>query len=245
MKKIGVISDIHGNLPALTEALKYLDTEGCDEIIHTGDVVDIGPDSLACLQLLISRGVLCLMGNHDRDFVRGDSKHRAFSHVAAEHKAYVFKTLEGYRDVVKQFPMFTVRNCGGQRIMFEHYCRVVDPLQGDGTFHTISHNPTAEIFDQMYSSYSCDAVFFGHKHEPCDIVGQRAYVDVGSVGCHPSPTARGVVIEYDDNSWSYRRFEVPYDQKSVRKAMISGPLPDGEYLFDFYFAHKKDLKHDF
>ena len=36
MKKIGVISDIHGNIVALKAVLELLDGEGCEEIIHTG-----------------------------------------------------------------------------------------------------------------------------------------------------------------------------------------------------------------
>lgn len=245
MKKIGVISDVHGNLPALQEALKYLDKQGCCEIIHTGDVVDIGADSLACLKLLLQHGVTCLMGNHDRDFVKNDARHRAFSHVAAEHKEYVFKTLTGYRETVKTFPMYAVRKCGGQTIMFEHYCRAENTSDNESPFCIIAHQPTAEIFDEMYSRYNCDAVFFGHKHEPCDVTGKRLYVDVGSVGCHPEPNACGIIIKYDDNGWSYERFAVPYDQESARKKMTDGTLPDGEYLYDFYFAHKKNLKRDF
>ena len=245
MKKIGVISDVHGNLPALVTALEYLDKQGCVEIIHTGDVVDIGPNSLECLQLLLERGVTCILGNHDRDFMLGVCKHRHFSHVPEEHKRYVFDTMEGYQSAVQKFPLYVTRNCGGQMILFEHYCRHQEAKDCDSMFCTIEHNPTAQIFDEMYANYTCDAVFFGHKHEPCDIVGKRVYVDVGSLGCHPQPDACGVVIEYDETSWAYRRFALPYDQECVRKKMTDGTLPDGQYLYDFYFAHKKDLKHDF
>ena len=238
MKKIGVISDVHGNLPALIVALQHLEQEGCNEIIHTGDVVDIGPNSRECLQLLIQKNVTCILGNHDRDFVLDDAQHRPFSHVAAEHKRYVFDSLQGYRPIVEKFPLYVTRNCGGQTLMFEHYCRAQKPRPDGGPFCLIEHYPTAEIFDQMYARYNCDAVFFGHKHEPCDIKGQRLYVDVGSVGCHPQPTANGVIIEYDDTGWSYRRFAAPYDMDAVYKAMTNGNLPYGQYLFNFYFAHK-------
>lgn len=33
MRKIGVITDAHANLPALKAALALIDAEGCDEII--------------------------------------------------------------------------------------------------------------------------------------------------------------------------------------------------------------------
>ena len=243
MKKIGVISDTHGNLPALTVALDYLDKQGCDEIIHTGDVVDIGPNSLECLQLLLERGVICLLGNHDRDFVANNPQLRTFSHVAIEHKQYVFSTLDGYQSTVQKFPLFVTRNCGGKKIMFEHYCRLPQQSDEGVVFVTLEQHPTAEFFDSVYAHYDCDAVFFGHKHEPCDIMGKRLYVDVGSLGCHPQAEATGIVIQYDDSSWHYDRFALPYDQESTRRQMTDGRLPDGKYLYDFYFAHKKDAQH--
>lgn len=51
MGKIGVISDIHGNLQALNAILSYFDRQGCEEIIHTGDVVNIGARSRECLEI--------------------------------------------------------------------------------------------------------------------------------------------------------------------------------------------------
>ncbi|MCM1290175.1 MAG: metallophosphatase family protein [Corallococcus sp.] len=246
MKKIGVISDAHGNLPALVAALEYLDKQGCDEIIHTGDVVDIGPQSRECLELLLKNNVLCLMGNHDKDFADNNYVHKAFSHVSSEHKRYVFDSLDGYRNIVASFPLFAERTCGGKKIVFEHYCRLPVPSPNGYIFYEISsEHPTAERFDEMYSHYEVDAAFFGHKHEPCDKLGKRLYVDVGSVGCHPFSTANGIVIEYDETQFEYHRFAVPYDRKSACKKMTEGSLPDGQYLFDFYFEHKKDLKRDF
>ncbi len=240
LKKIGVISDVHGNLPALKRALEYLKSTNCDEIIHTGDIVDIGAQSLECLQMLSENNVVCLMGNHDWDFVTGNARHKQFSHVSTAHKQFVFASLKGMEAVVEKFPLSVERICGGKKVIFEHYCRYPQPINGY-FFRPIANNPSAEIFDEMYSDYNCDAVFFGHKHEPCDLTGKRLYVDVGSVGCHPQPVACGIVITYDDNSFSYSRFALPYDLKSVEDSMTKGNLPSGRYLFDFYFLHRKDL----
>ncbi|MDE7454798.1 MAG: metallophosphoesterase, partial [Clostridia bacterium] len=54
MGKIGVISDIHGNVQALQAIMQLFDDERCDEIIHTGDVVDIGPCSRECMDILLA-----------------------------------------------------------------------------------------------------------------------------------------------------------------------------------------------
>ena len=237
MKKIGVISDIHGNLSALKAVLELLDSVGCEEIIHTGDVVDIGPYSRECLDILLARkDVTCLLGNHDRDFVLNQTQLRYKSHVPSEHKEQVFATLkEELRQRVKQFPVYVTRNCGGSKIMFCHYAFYPLPVATDQyLFKPIVSPHSVEAFDEMFDGVDADAVFFGHKHEPCDIMGQRLYVDVGSVGCHPEPNARAVIIEYDDKSWNYTRVCAPYDMKLTHKAMLK-EIKCGEQLFDFYF----------
>ena len=247
IKKIGVISDVHGNLQALKAILQLLDGEKCDEIIHTGDVVDIGPHSRECLDLLLSRkDVTMTLGNHDRDFALNHTAVRNLSHVPAEHKEQVFATLtEKQRQIVQNLPLFVTRNCGGATLVFTHYafkqnCSIFDVFP----FMPLQDLPTAEKFDEIFESLDelkCDAVFFGHKHEPCDLVGKRLYVDVGSVGCHPDPVARGVVIEYDERSWNYRRVYAPYDMEKTRKQMVDN-LACGQHLYDFYFLRKSDSK---
>ena len=70
--KIGVLNDIHGNLPALEAVLTFFREQGCDEIIGTGDVLTIGPDSIECLHRLQSLPHFHMVsGNHERCFFGG------------------------------------------------------------------------------------------------------------------------------------------------------------------------------
>lgn len=237
MRKIGVISDVHGNIAALKAVLELLDSEGCEEIIHTGDVVDIGPDSRACLDLLLGRNdVTCLLGNHDRDFAVNQAQVRNLSHVPSEHKQQVFATLtEEQRQRVRRFPLYVTRKCGANLLLFCHYAFKQEPFSIDRyPFQPIAIPPSVEMFDEIFAGVEADAVFFGHKHEPCDMMGERLYVDVGSVGCHPEPKARAIVIEYDDTRWSYTKVYAPYDLEATRKAMLTN-ISCGEQLFEFYF----------
>ena len=236
MGKIGVISDIHGNLQALNAILAHLDAQSCDEIIHTGDVVDIGPNSRECMDVLLSRNdVTLLLGNHDRDFVLNEAETRFLSHVPSEHKRHVFDTMDKrHRIAASKFPLYVTRNVAGKTLLFTHYAFKDEPFDiAKFPFAPLTQFPTAEQFDEMFKHISFDAVFFGHKHEPCDIVGKRLYVDVGSVGCHPRPMARGIIIDYDETSWSYTRVEVPYDMEAMRKSLFA--IPAGEHLYNFYF----------
>jgi predicted phosphodiesterase len=63
--KIGIISDIHSNLEALTTALDWLESKDVDQIICLGDVVGYGADPNPCCELLREKVEVTLLGNHD------------------------------------------------------------------------------------------------------------------------------------------------------------------------------------
>ena len=64
------LSDIHGNLPALEKAIKPITND--DRIIILGDIVNYGPWSNECLELINNfTNKECLLGNHEKYFING------------------------------------------------------------------------------------------------------------------------------------------------------------------------------
>lgn len=61
-----LISDVHGNLEALTAVLADIATQNVDQIACLGDVVGYGPNPCECLDLVMSRCQFTIMGNHDQ-----------------------------------------------------------------------------------------------------------------------------------------------------------------------------------
>jgi predicted phosphodiesterase len=75
--KYALVTDIHGNLEALQAVLAHIDAHWPGAtLLCAGDVVGYGPDPGACVDLLMSRQVPCVRGNHEemvlglRDFSR-------------------------------------------------------------------------------------------------------------------------------------------------------------------------------
>ena len=64
--KQALISDIHGNLEALTQVLADIDENSVDEIICLGDVIGYGPNPCECLDHVMKRCSLTILGNHDQ-----------------------------------------------------------------------------------------------------------------------------------------------------------------------------------
>ena len=64
-RRIALISDVHGNLPAFQAALRAIEEEGVDGIWCLGDLVGYGAQPNECVALAAEAVDLCLMGNHD------------------------------------------------------------------------------------------------------------------------------------------------------------------------------------
>ena len=65
MPKIALISDIHGNLPALEAVLEALDKHNPDIWLCLGYIVGYGPQPSECVQIIMDRKIPTIMGNHD------------------------------------------------------------------------------------------------------------------------------------------------------------------------------------
>ena len=63
--RYGVLSDIHGNLPALDAVLTALDAHRPDAILCAGDLVGYGAFPNECTDRIASVATACVAGNHD------------------------------------------------------------------------------------------------------------------------------------------------------------------------------------
>ena len=65
MNKIAVISDIHGNLPALEAVLNDIKSKNIDRIICLGDLAGKGPSSSEAVDIIKNQCELVIKGNWD------------------------------------------------------------------------------------------------------------------------------------------------------------------------------------
>ena len=88
-----VISDIHANIDALIAI-----EEPCDSVICLGDIVDYGPDPIACIDYLRKLDVplIRVRGNHDNAVAfRVDCAcDGAFKHLSTLTREYMWQVLD-------------------------------------------------------------------------------------------------------------------------------------------------------
>lgn len=65
MTKLAILSDIHGNLPALEAVMSDLKNFEVDQIIVAGDVINFGPFSRRTAEIVIENGWPVIRGNNE------------------------------------------------------------------------------------------------------------------------------------------------------------------------------------
>lgn len=64
--KVGIISDIHGDVATLDAALGHLRGMGCSTIWCAGDLIDVEPFGEEVVQRIKAEKIICIRGNHER-----------------------------------------------------------------------------------------------------------------------------------------------------------------------------------
>jgi predicted phosphodiesterase len=178
--KLAIISDIHGNLEALTSTIEEVRRRGIDEIICLGDVIGYGPDPSGCLAILREQQIPCVMGNHDAASFDKDvlSTFSALARIAMEWTITRLNTEE--IDFLRTLP-YRVERHG---LTFVH----ASPLNPEEFNYLFDIDDASDNF-RAFDTHLC---FIGHTHQPAvfceDLIGRkvirdvRAIVNVGSVG---------------------------------------------------------------
>jgi predicted phosphodiesterase len=72
--RIGLVSDIHGDVHALIDAIRHAEALGCTRFLCAGDLVDYGYFADETIALLRERKIPTVRGNHDRWAVSGSPR---------------------------------------------------------------------------------------------------------------------------------------------------------------------------
>lgn len=127
---IAILSDIHGNIPALTAVLEDLLADPPDLCVVNGDVINRGPNSLGVLRLLQQHlpGATRIKGNHECWILRCRADPMPRKDLPFEVKRFAYWTLDQLGeelDKIAQWPdNLDLTLSGGSSIHFTHGSRL-------------------------------------------------------------------------------------------------------------------------
>ena len=235
--KIALLTDIHGNLPALTAALEVINQEGYDLLIHTGDLIGIGPYPAESLELLLRQPRLQLIqGNHESRFVEGPPPEPPVGMTELEftHRSWIAEQLDrSLRSLIAQWPFQLNHLVHGLRLSFLHYALT----PAGNSFQPIVLKPTAMDMERLFKSVEADIICYGHHHPFSDLSGRARYFNPGSLGCNSEPVARFALLEVaKEGTYRLMRRAVPYNQELVVAELVKRQVPGWEFIVETFFG---------
>ena len=183
MDRVAVITDIHGNLPALEAALARIEELGIEQTYCGGDLVGYGPYPNEVCTLIEERGIPTLYGNYDYAIARDEEDcgcaYRDPHDRALGEKSIAWTlehTGERSKAFMRELPFDLRFELGGKRVRLVHGSpRKVNEY--------LFEDKPARTFERIAAGADCDVLVFGHTHQPwVHEYGGVLFVNCGSVG---------------------------------------------------------------
>lgn len=236
--KIGIISDIHGNLPALKVILDKFEKEECDSIYCLGDTIAIGPFSKECIELLLTlSNIKFVMGNHEEYFVKGISEvtSESMSEGEKQHQIWIASSLnDEIKETLCKFPYLIEETIEGTNVAFMHYA--LNNKENNKTFKSIEKNVTKDSVDNLFKEVDADVIFFGHEHNASNIIGKKHYINVGSSGCTKGDSTHCTIVEFEGKSYDIKVHEMKYEKEKVLRELYKREIPEREFIAKIFFG---------
>lgn len=209
--KMLIISDIHGNWPALQAVLAA--EPDSDQVLCLGDLVNYGPEPAACVAWVmkhVADGRL-VQGNHDRAVGCGEEPHcsESFRSLAAATQAMSEQALAAPDKafLANHQPWCSFHIQGAHCVA----CHAVpsDPLY--------QYLPAAAAASTWAAEVVCagepDFLFLGHTHIPMQRKAHRTWIiNPGSVGQPRDGDARAAYAVWTDGAVTLHHAAYPVEE---------------------------------
>lgn len=239
--KVAVLSDVHGNVPALSAVMDDIEAWHPDEIVVNGDLVNRGPRSLECLNLLgqrfpRARGV---RGNHENFVLRASDEPRDPDDPAYDLSRMAHWTHDQLGDDIDRIRDWE----DGVSIEGKGAYLTHGSLRGDrdGILPDMSDEQLREKIGEG------GGLFVGsHTHRPfVREVNGTLVVNTGSVGqpFDGDPRAAYARLRFEDGAWHAEIARVEFDRvQALRDFEESGFLEAGGPLAQVVFREVAECR---
>lgn len=229
--KVAVLSDIHGNLPALKTVIADIDHWRPDIVIVDGDIVNRGPCSGTCLELLLERrerqGWFIVRGNHEEfvlDCSNPDTPHDGPEYAIKQFAHFALHQVGANAEILRQLPDIYEQSSPAGDIL-----RVVHASMRSNRDGIYPVTPDDELRDLIAPPPSVFVT--GHTHRPLiRQVDNTLVVNIGAVGSPFDNDRRAGYGRFTANGkgWQAEVVRLEYDYRQIEKDYVeSGFLSQG------------------
>lgn len=216
MITVAVLSDIHGNLPALEAVLADLKSFHVDQIIVAGDVFNFGPFSNQTAEIVIENKWPVIRGNNEYFLLDFNTSRAPAEWSDPLQFAPTIWTIKHFntklKNVIATWPdTINLRFDGTPPIHMFHGTP-------NSPWESIFWTMTDEELEKALSSVDAEYVICGHTHLPMDRQSSKWRIfNPGSVGVPLDGifSASYVILEGDKMRWKPTFRRVPFDYTAV------------------------------
>lgn len=226
---VAVITDIHGNLPALRAALERIEQLGIESVFCGGDLVGYGPHPDEVCALISEREIPTIYGNYD--YAIGREEEDCGCAYVTQHDREL-----GRLSVDWTLAHTSLESKGFMRgLPFDLRFPV-----GDVDVHLVHGSPRkvneylfedkpASLYERLAAAERDPVLLFGHTHKPwVRVYGGVLFVNCGSVGKPKDGDRRGAfaVLRAAGGGVDVSIERVDYDAEGVAAEVRAAGLPD-------------------
>ena len=230
--RIGIFSDTHANVEALSAVLKEFEREHVDKLVCLGDTVGYGANPNECCDLVRGAAAFTILGNHDAA-VAGRMDYSYYYDAARQALDLHASVLSPDNMKWLQSLPYEVREghisyCHGSPVNIEEFEYIFAPEQAARC---------QSVWDELG-----EVTFIGHSHlcksfaltkdEVFEVVaprfvirpGHKYIVSVGSVGQPRDYDNRASYTIYDTDEKTFEFKRVSYDIESAANKIYAAEL---------------------
>ncbi len=234
--RYAILSDVHGNLEALTAVLGDAAAAGARAVLCLGDLVGYGADPVACVERVGEQAVAVVAGNH-------------------EHGVLGLMALEWFNPVAKAAALWTRGRLDQDHGRYLKSLPLTCTVEEATLVHASPRHPeewdylvSAEDGFEVFGDFQTRLCFVGHSHRP-DVWslgssgpeyagfrgsrparirledGRRYIINVGSVGQPRDRDSRAAYAIWDRDERTVTMRRVEYDHRRAAEKIIAAGLP--------------------
>ncbi len=235
--RILLISDIHGNYPALKAIDQQLNTSGFDYIINSGDSLVYAPFPNKTVSWLREHRAISILGNTDQKVIKLLSGKMMKKPGNPEKRIMYTSTAEALDDAGRSY-LRSLATTTKLKLKLRQSGKTAQKRQVKlGIFHgspadhdefLFADTPDSRFFE-LAGLTNCQIVVTGHSHSPYHkMLANVHFINPGSVGrmFDGNPSASCATLEVTDETITVQHFRITYAIDEVVMKIREENLPE-------------------